>query len=179
MASVLEGGGGDCGDSENFYLEGMKETRDNFNVDQMHESTGSWGLLGLLQASSPLPLPWLSLPSGWGPRWAPRGWAPRGTACTTLLSPLRSRSREDMLPAARRPKGQLVSSSGGGKGGGGKSEKKTLFQPSLLLLQTLIFLVPPSLTLGGKCMTQGLVSPASFFLVPCPFSLLTVTISQA
>lgn len=32
-----------------------------------------------------------------------------------------------MLPAALRPKGQLVSSSGGGKGGGGKSEEKTCF----------------------------------------------------
>lgn len=47
-----------------------------------------------------------------------------------------------MLPAALKPKGQLVSSSGGGKGGGGKSEEKTYFQPSLLLHWTLILLVP-------------------------------------
>lgn len=47
-----------------------------------------------------------------------------------------------MLPAALRPKGQLVSSSGGGKGGGGKSEGKTYFQPSLLLHLTVILLVP-------------------------------------
>lgn len=62
-----------------------------------------------------------SLPSGRGPRWAPR--AP---PCTTLLSPLRSRSKEDMLPAALSPEAQLASSSGGGKGGGGKSGERSV-----------------------------------------------------